>query len=137
MAQNKTQWAGFALLTPKRKIFCSGDGGYGGHFKAIGQKFGGFDLAIMENGQYNKQWHRIHLMPEETAQAAEDVGAKAVLPAHSGKFALARHAWDAPYRSLAAASQTRSYRLLTPEIGEALHLDDPDRIFAPWWETMA
>ena len=45
----------------------------------------------MENGQYNQQWHRVHLLPEETAQAAEDVGARAVLPAHSGKFALARH----------------------------------------------
>ena len=45
----------------------------------------------MENGQYNQQWYRVHLLPEETAQAAEDVGGRAVLPAHSGKFALARH----------------------------------------------
>ena len=137
LEQNKTQWAGFALLTPKRKIFCSGDGGYGTHFKTIGQQFGGFDLAIIKNGQYNQQWHRIHLLPEETAQAAEDVGAKAVLPAHSGKFMLARHTWDAPYRALAAASQTRSYRLLTPEIGEALRFDETDAIFSPWWEKIA
>lgn len=137
LEQNKTQWGGFALLTPKRKIFCSGDGGYGSHFQRIGQQFGGFDLAIMENGQYNPQWHRVHLLPEETARAAEDVGAKAVLPAHSGKFALARHAWDAPYRALTAASQGRSYRLLTPEIGEALHLDEETPTFSSWWETMA
>ena len=137
LEQNKTQWAGFALLTPQRKIFCSGDGGYGSHFKKIGQQFGGFDLAIMENGQYNQQWHRIHLLPEETAQAAEDVGAKAVLPAHNGKFALARHPWDEPYRALSAASQTRNYRLLTPEIGEALRLDEPNPTFSPWWEKMA
>ena len=51
LEQNKTQWAGFALLTPKRKIFCSGDGGYGSHFKKTGQQFSGFDLAIMENDQ--------------------------------------------------------------------------------------
>lgn len=137
LEQNKTQWAGFALLTPQRKIFCSGDGGYGSHFKKIGQQFDEFDLAIMENGQYNQQWHRIHLLPEETAQAAEDVGAKAVLPAHNGKFALARHPWDEPYRALSAASQTRNYRLLTPEIGEALRLDDPTPTFSPWWEKMA
>ena len=137
LEQNKTQWAGFALLTPQRKFFCSGDGGYGSHFKKIGQQFGGFDLAIMENGQYNQQWHRIHLLPEETAQAAEDVGAKAVLPAHNGKFALARHPWDEPYRALSAASQTRDYRLLTPEIGEALRLDEPNPTFSPWWEKMA
>ena len=91
----------------------------------------------MENGQYNQQWHRIHLLPEETAQAAEDVGAKAVLPVHNGKFALARHPWDEPYRALSAASQTRNYRLLTPEIGEALRLDEPNPTFSPWWEKMA
>lgn len=50
---------------------------------------------------------------------------------------LARHTWDAPYRALAAASQTRSYRLLTPEIGEALRFDETDAIFPPWWEKIA
>lgn len=90
----------------------------------------------MENGQYNQQWHRVHLLPEETAQAAEDVGARAVLPSHSGKFALARHTWDAPYRALSAASQGRRYRLLTPKIGEALRLDEANPTFSPWWGNM-
>lgn len=136
LEQNKTQWAGFALVTPGKKVFCSGDGGYGGHFKRIGEQFGGFDLAIMENGQYNRQWPRIHLMPEETAQAAEDVQARTVIPAHSGKFALSRHTWDAPYRALAAASQGRSYTLLTPKIGEAAAIGGQEQSFAPWWENM-
>ena len=74
----------------------------------------------MENGPYNRQWHRGHLLPEETAQAAEDVGAKAVLPAHSGKFALARHTWDAPYRALSAASQRCRECLLTPRNGRSI-----------------
>ncbi|BEU86571.1 hypothetical protein TAMA11512_00350 [Selenomonas sp. TAMA-11512] len=108
LQQNQTQWASFALVTPTRKVFFSGDGGYGSHFKRIGEMFGGFDLAVMENGQYNKQWHRIHMLPGETAQASEDVGARAVLPAHSGKFALARHTWDAPYRDLSSLSRTCS-----------------------------
>lgn len=136
LEQNKTQWAGFALVTSEKKVFCSGDGGYGGHFRKIGQQFDGFDLAIMENGQYNKQWHRIHLMPEETAQAAEDVRARTVIPAHSGKFALSRHTWDAPYRELAAASQERSYTLLTPEIGEIAAIGAGQQAFAHWWENM-
>lgn len=76
----------------------------------------------MENGQYNQQWHRVHLLPGKTAQAAEDVGGRAVLPAHSGKFALACHTWDAPYRALSAASQGRRDRLLTPEIGKPFAL---------------
>lgn len=136
LEQNKTQWAGFALVTPRKKVFCSGDGGYGEHFRKIGQQFDGFDLAIMENGQYNKQWHRIHLMPEETARAAEDVRARTVIPAHSGKFALSRHTWDEPYRELAAASQRRSYTLLTPEIGEIAAIGAGQQAFAHWWENM-
>jgi hypothetical protein len=30
------------------------------------------DLAIMENGQYDQDWKYIHMMPDETAQAADD-----------------------------------------------------------------
>jgi hypothetical protein len=32
----------------------------------------------MENGQYDHDWKFIHMMPEETAQAAVDLHAKAV-----------------------------------------------------------
>jgi L-ascorbate metabolism protein UlaG (beta-lactamase superfamily) len=61
------------------------------HFKAIGEQFGEVDLAIMENGQYDQDWKYIHMMPEETAQAADDVHARAVLPGHAGRFVLAKH----------------------------------------------
>ena len=55
---------------PAAKIYYSGDSGYGPHFKAIGDEFGPVDLAIMENGQYDQDWKYIHMMPDETAQAA-------------------------------------------------------------------
>ncbi|MBQ3336286.1 MAG: MBL fold metallo-hydrolase, partial [Selenomonadaceae bacterium] len=86
LTQNPTEWCAFAFVTPARKIFCSGDGGYGSHFKDIGKKFGGFDLAFMENEQYNLAWHAIHLLPNETAQASEDIRAEKVVPIHAGKF---------------------------------------------------
>jgi L-ascorbate metabolism protein UlaG (beta-lactamase superfamily) len=136
LTPNKTLWASFAIKCGRRQIYFSGDGGYGAHFKKIGREFGGFDAALMENGQYNKSWHRIHLMPNETAQAAEDLNAKAVIPAHSGKFALARHAWDEPYRALCKESEKRSYKLLTPRIGEAVYIGK-DQQLTKWWEEMA
>lgn len=136
LKQNQTLWCSFAVVSHGRKIFCSGDGGYGRHFKKIGEQFHGFDLAIMENGQYNKQWHRIHLLPEETAQAAADLGAKAVIPSHNGKFALARHTWNEPYMALTAASKNKSYSLWTPAIGEAVFLKQPQQQFSSWWEQM-
>ncbi len=137
LKQNQTQWCGFAFITPKRRVFLSGDGGYGPHFKDIGQKFGGFDLAIMENGQYNIAWHAIHMLPDETAQAAEDVGAKFVIPMHGGKFALAMHIWQEPYRELTRESAGRNYALITPENGEIAFLDElRPGMFDQWWERM-
>ena len=132
LTQNPTEWCAFAFITPARKIFCSGDGGYGAHFKDIGKKFGGFDLAFMENGQYNLAWHAIHMLPNETAQASEDIRAKKVVPIHSGKFALARHIWNEPYKDLLAASTEKNYELLTPRIGELITFSEQK--FSTWFE---
>ena len=71
-------------------------------FKTIGEKYGSMDLAIMENGQYNKDWAKIHNMPEEAAQAAVDVNAKKMISVHNSKFALARHQWTGFWRHLKA-----------------------------------
>ena len=137
LTANPTLWCGFAFVTPQRKVYYTGDGGYGEHFKAIGKKFGGFDLMLGENGQYNMAWHAIHMLPEETAQAAVDVGARQLLPAHGGKFALSRHPWQEPYRELSKASQGKGYQLLTPEIGELAYIDgQKNDSFTPWWENM-
>ena len=133
LTRNPTEWCGFAFVTPERKIFCSGDGGYGGHFKSIGQKFGGFDLAFMENGQYNRAWHAIHMLPNETAQASVDIHAEKVVPIHSGKFALARHEWNRPYKDLLGESMNKNYTLLTPKIGELINFD-VEQTFSLWFE---
>lgn len=60
------------------------------------------------------------MMPDETAQAADDLGARAVLPGHAGRFVLAKHSWDDPYKRLAEASEKRAWRLLTPMLGITL-----------------
>nr|APO27048.1 Beta-lactamase superfamily domain [uncultured bacterium] len=120
------------FVTPQQKIYYSGDSGYGPHFKAIGEQFGEVDLAIMENGQYDQDWKYIHMMPEETAQAADDVHARAVLPGHAGRFVLAKHTWDDPYKRLAEASTGRPWRLLTPMLGEPVWVADKTQSFNAW-----
>ena len=136
LSRNKTLWAAFALVTPNRRIFYSGDGGDGPHIKKIGEMLHGFDLAIMENGQYDKQWPYIHMMPEEVAQAAEELNAKALLPGHSGKFSIANHSWDEPFKRITDASRNKNYRLLTPIIGEPVELDNQQQVFSRWWEKI-
>lgn len=137
ITRNKTLWAGFLLETPGRKVFYSGDSGYGPHFADIGAKFGPVDLAIMEAGQYDPSWKNIHMMPEEAAKGALDLRAKALLPVHSGRFTISNHAWDDPYKRLAAASEGKPFRLLTPQIGEVADLGDQDQRFGAWWEAQA
>jgi len=137
LTRNKTLWAGFLLETPGRKVFYSGDSGYGPHFAEIGERFGGVDLAIMEDGQYDPAWKNIHMMPEEAAKGAEDLRAKAIMPVHSGRFTISNHAWDDPYKRLAAVSEGKAFRLLTPRIGEAVDMGQPALRFARWWEAEA
>ena len=125
------------LESGQKKLFYSGDGGYGPHFAALGEAFGGVDFALLDCGQYNERWRYIHMTPEEAAQAAEDLGAKALFPAHVGKFSLARHAWDEPFRRIVAASRNRKFHLLTPRLGEPVDISEMLPPLSRWWEAMS
>lgn len=135
--RNQTFWGSFALITPHHKIYLGGDSGYGPHYKKIASKLGGFDVVVLESGQYDGEWPYIHMMPAETARAAEDLHARALLPSHNSKFVEARHAWYAPLDAMVSESQQRSYHLLTPEIGEAVSLDNPQQQFNLWWRPLS
>ncbi len=133
---NKTLWASFVLKTPSLQIFIGGDGGYDTHFADIGNKFGEFDLAILENGQYNTSWKYIHMMPDEVLQAAKDLNAKRLFPVHNSKFALANHAWDTPLKTITALNVELKQKLVTPIIGEVVDLGDENQKFSDWWTTI-
>ena len=98
--------------------------------------FNGFNLVILENGQYDKKWPYIHMMPEEVALAADELNADALLPGHSGKFSIANHAWDEPFKRITEASKDKNYKLLTPIIGEAVELGNQEQKFSHWWEGL-
>lgn len=134
LTRNKTLWAGFVLESATRRILFSGDTGYGPHFKELARRFGGFDLAALDMGQYDPRWPYIHMTPEEAAQTAVDLRTKALLPAHVGRFNIARHAWNEPFERISAASEGKSYQLATPLIGEPLKVGNPGQRFARWWQ---
>jgi len=134
LKRNGTLWTSFVLNTPARRIFLGGDSGYGKHFADIGKQYGPFDLAILENGQYNPAWIYIHMLPEQVLQAAKDLQAKTLLPVHNAKFALSMHAWDEPLIRITEANRNVKLPLLTPLIGEVVSLDDSTQVFAHWWE---
>jgi L-ascorbate metabolism protein UlaG (beta-lactamase superfamily) len=134
--RNKAIWASFVLQTPAHKIFIGGDSGYDTHFKTIGNTHGPFDIAILECGQYDKNWKYIHMMPEETVQAAQDLQAKKLLAVHWGKFALANHPWDDPVNRVHKAATENNIPLLTPMIGEKVNINDDAQSFKTWWKDV-
>lgn len=131
--RNQSIWCSFVLQTPSKKIFIGGDSGYDTHFAKIGNEFGPFDLALLECGQYNKSWKYIHMMPEQTVQAAIDLKAKTMMPVHWGKFALSLHAWDESIERATKEASRLHVPIIHPMIGEAVNLDDYG-IQKQWWK---
>lgn len=131
--RNATLWASFAVATPGGyKIYMGGDSGYGPHFKEIGEKLGRFDIAMVENGQYDKAWAQIHMMPEEALLAAQDLRAARVLPVHNSRFCISNHDWDTPLKTITALAGGLRGKLLTPVMGSIINLKNPDA-GQDWW----
>lgn len=134
--RNKSLWTAFVLETPTMKIFIGGDSGYDTHFSEIGEKFGPFDLAILENGQYNENWKYIHSLPDQVLLEAKDLKAKHIIPVHSAKFALALHDWDEPLKKITFFNETHNLSILTPLIGLQVNLKDTNYSFSQWWKDL-
>lgn len=135
MDRFSTLWGSWVIKGRSGSIYFSGDGGYGPHFAEIGERYGPFDLALMECGQYNELWAQIHMMPEETAQAALDVRAQHFMPIHWGTWALALHTWTDPVVRVVAKAQELGVPITTPRIGEVLDLHGTTWPAEAWWET--
>ena len=131
--RNQSLWSSFILKAGGYSIYIGGDSGYDAHFREIGEKFGPFDLAILEAGQYNRMWPLIHMMPEETVQAALDLRARLLLPVHWGKFSLAMHAWNEPIKRLVAKAKEYQLPVVVPMIGQTIPLGSRQQV-ENWWE---
>lgn len=131
----KSLWGGWVFIGDNHKVYWSGDGGYGDHFKAVHERFGQFDWAFMECGQYNAMWHDLHLFPEESALAAVDAGAKMAIPVHWGGFALAMHSWKEPVENFVQKAAELQLPVCTPEIGSVVTLGEESTSIR-WYEDL-
>lgn len=133
--ENVTLWASWVIRTKKHNIYFSGDTGYDTHFKAIGDKYGPFDIAFIENGQYNEKWREIHLLPEESVQAYFDLRAKRYFPVHWGMFQLSLHTWYEPILNISRAAKEKGINLISPKLGEMISVND-QYVNKSWWEEL-
>ncbi len=121
-AAAETFWASWAIQGPKSSAWFSGDTGpWDDGFAEIGERFGGFDLTMIEIGAWHPSWGNIHLGPDNAARVHELVKGKTMMPVHWGTFSLAMHAWDQPIQRLTELAEQRSIQLLSPMMGETVH----------------
>ena len=127
-----TLWGAWAIKGNGSNLFFGGDSGYFDGFKKIGEQLGPFDFAMLECGQYSQYWPNIHMMPEETAQAGDDLKASHVMPIHWGKYTLSIHSWIEPVERFTEASKGYEYNAIVPELNKTFTLNGTNYI-SDWW----
>jgi L-ascorbate metabolism protein UlaG (beta-lactamase superfamily) len=133
---NRTLWASWVIQTDKLRVFFSGDTGYHADFRTIGERFGPFDITLLETGAYDLAWADVHMQPEQTLQAHIDLRGRWLMPVHNGTFDLALHPWTEPFERIQALAAARGVPLATPAMGERLSLNAPQAGHA-WWTEVA
>jgi L-ascorbate metabolism protein UlaG (beta-lactamase superfamily) len=131
--RDTTLWLGWVIMGENLKLYTSGDGGYGPHFREIGKKYGPFDLTLIEGGQYDPRWANIHMMPEESVQAHIDVNGKNMMLTHWGAFTLAYHGWSEPVERALREAKKKEVGLIAPKIGESIILNQSMPTPVSWW----
>ena len=131
-----TLWASWVFKLHNSSIYFSGDTGYMEEFSVIGERYGPFDIAFLESGQYNEAWKEIHMMPKEVVQAGLDLKADVILPIHNSKFELALHHWDEPLELTSTYGLERNLTVATPMIGQN-HILGEQVPTEPWWRNVS
>jgi L-ascorbate metabolism protein UlaG (beta-lactamase superfamily) len=117
-------WGGFVIASPAGTLYFAGDTGYDdSHFKEIGERFPGIDVALIPIGAYHPRevFGRYHVDPQEAIRIHREVSAKRSIGMHWGAFKLTMEPLDEPPQLLAkdaAAAGMPPEEFSTMRIGE-------------------
>jgi L-ascorbate metabolism protein UlaG (beta-lactamase superfamily) len=137
--RNRTLWGGFLLAAGDpvagapglcrtgARVYFAGDSGYGAHFRAIRERAGVVDLALLPIGAYEPRWFMrpAHVNPAEAVQVHLDLRPRLSIAMHFGTFQLTDEAIDEPVRALRAALAERGvdeHEFRVPAFGETILL---------------
>lgn len=130
--QNRTLWAGYALVGAQKRVMYSGDTGLFDGMAEIGEKLGPFDLVMVEVGAYDQAWPDWHLGPEQAVRATQMMRGKLMLPVHWGLFNLANHGWTEPIERTLVAAETAGVAITTPQPGDVFEVSKAPPVHK-WW----
>ncbi|RYZ40570.1 MAG: MBL fold metallo-hydrolase, partial [Myxococcaceae bacterium] len=131
LQQNKTLWAGWALVGDKHRVYYSGDTGLFPAMEEIGAKLGPFDMTMIETGQYGAGWPDWHLGPEQAVLAHRLVRGRLMLPVHWGLVTLAAHSWTEPMERSLVAGKQDGVSITSPRLGQDFLVQAPPT--ERWW----
>jgi len=105
--RNRTLWGGFVLEADSARLYFAGDTGYWEHFRAIHQRLGRMDLALLPIGAYEPRWFMKdqHMDPDEAVRAHLDLESHLSVGTHFGCFQLTDEGIDEPVLELARARE--------------------------------
>ena len=112
--RDRTLWCSWALRSAGSAFYFGADSGLHPEYRAIGERFGPFDLVAMPIGAYEPRWFMqpVHMNPEDAVQAYRDLVSASgetppLVPLHWGTFKLTDEPMDEPpKRALAAWEQS-------------------------------
>lgn len=130
--KDATLWASYAFISPRHRVYFSGDTGLFPALEEIGARLGPFDVTLIEAGAYGSAWPDWHLGPEQAVTAHQMVNGRALLPIHWGLFDLAYHGWTEPMERVLAAAERQGVEVLTPRPGASVE-PGAAPAFERWW----
>jgi L-ascorbate metabolism protein UlaG (beta-lactamase superfamily) len=131
-SRNTTLWSSLVIRSPRHTVFFSGDTGLTTEYGNIRERFGPFDLVMLEVGAFHPSWGDMHLGPENALKALALLGGGTFLPIHWGTFALGMHPWDQPAETLLQLAPRSGAQLMMPRLGKPTEPAHAERV-EPWW----
>jgi L-ascorbate metabolism protein UlaG (beta-lactamase superfamily) len=131
--RNQTLWSSFVIRGSRHNIFFGADSGWFPGFKDIGERFGPFDLTMLEVGAYGEGWPDIHMGPDHATNAHMALKGRLMMPIHWGTFNLALHNWREPVELSVQLAQQKNISLFLPEPG--LPTAVTGAMNSAWWKS--
>jgi len=127
----ETLWASFALTGPRHRLYYGADSGEWDGFSEISERFGSFDLSMLEIGASDPLWAQIHMGPDGAVRSHRAMGGKGLLmPIHWGLFDLALHHWKQPIERIC---QVHDLKLWSPTPGVPSEVVSGQELRSEWW----